>query len=39
MPLPYHAGKSALSKPISKIIIDLVNRNENITKYAEPFVE
>ena len=37
MPLPYHAGKSALSKPISKIIIDLFNKNENITKYAEPF--
>ena len=37
MPLPYHAGKSSLSKPISKIIMDLVEKNDKITKYAEPF--
>lgn len=37
MPLPYHAGKQKLSKPISKIIFQLVNKNDKITKYAEPF--
>ncbi len=37
MPLPYHAGKKQLSKPISKIIFQLVKKNDNITKYAEPF--
>ena len=26
-----------LSKPITKIIMDLVEKNEKITKYAEPF--
>ena len=37
MPLPYHAGKSKLSKPISNIITKLVDENDKITKYAEPF--
>ena len=37
MPLPYHAGKATISKPISKIIIDLLDKNKSITKYAEPF--
>ena len=37
MPLPYHAGKVQLSKPISKIIMNLIENDTNITKYAEPF--
>ena len=34
MPLPYHAGKQQLSKPISKIIFQLADKNDKITKYA-----
>jgi site-specific DNA-adenine methylase len=37
MPLPYHAGKQQLSKPISKIIFQLADKNDKITRYAEPF--
>ena len=37
MPLPYHAGKSRLAKPITKILLDLYKENPNINEYAEPF--
>ena len=37
MPLPYHAGKAQLAKPICTIIINLVKKNETVSKYAEPF--
>ena len=37
MPLPYHAGKSGLSKRISKIVYKKVDKNPSIKNYAEPF--
>lgn len=37
MPLPYHAGKSRLAKPITKILLDLYEENPNMKNYAEPF--
>ena len=37
MPLPYHAGKSKLSKQISKIVYKKVDKNPYIKNYAEPF--
>lgn len=37
MPLPYHAGKYALSKRISNIVHNKLEENPSIKNYAEPF--
>tara|TARA_X000000950_G_C13771316_1_gene601139 strand:+ start:57 stop:842 length:786 start_codon:yes stop_codon:yes gene_type:complete len=37
MPLPYHAGKARLAKPITSIIMNEFDKNKSLKHYAEPF--